>query len=163
MIEKITQKRLKEVLHYNPDTGIFVWQIALSKNINVGGIAGTISHSYIRIQIDKKLYRAHRLAWLYVKGVWPKVDIDHKDTIKHHNWINNLREATKSENGQNRIKSNSNSKTGVLGITQIKSGKYRVQMHINGKQEFLGDFSTLKIAKGVRDRAKRKHHSTCTL
>nr|UVX44468.1 MAG: zinc-binding loop region of homing endonuclease [Bacteriophage sp.] len=68
--EKLTQDRLKELLHYNHDTGIFTWVQRASKSVRVGNSAGSKNKSgYIDIRIDKSLHKAHRLAWLYIYGV----------------------------------------------------------------------------------------------
>jgi hypothetical protein len=72
---RITQDELKGLLHYNPDTGVFTWVKPISKRIKVGSIAGSESHGLTIIVINKKRYRAHRLAWLYMTGEWPTVDI----------------------------------------------------------------------------------------
>jgi hypothetical protein len=167
-MKTLTQKQLKEVLHYNPDTGIFVWLSSRNNNnVPKGSIAGTLrsTDGYIDISIKRKRYRAHILAWLYMKGVWPENDIDHKDTIRHHNWIDNLRDVTRSENLQNQIKARSDNKsTGVLNVYYDKErDKYIVKLQVDGKPKWLGRFSTLKIAEGVALRAKRKYHSTCTI
>ena len=154
----ITQKQLKEVLHYNPDTGIFVW-IKSNRGL-VSKEAGTLNGGYLRIKIDHKLYYAHVLAWFYVKGKWPEFEIDHKDRIKTHNWFSNLRDATKSVNQQNQTKARIDSTTGVRGVTKNKvSGRYHVQIMFDKKAIYLGSFSTLKIATGVVLRAKKKFHN----
>jgi hypothetical protein len=161
----LTQKRLKEVLHYNSRTGIFHWlKSGTGRRLNL--IAGTpTTKGYIAIGIEKKYYRAHRLAWLYVKGVWPTDQIDHKDTIRNHNWFSNLREVTHTGNQQNQIKAHSNNKsTGVLGVNFDKhSGKYQAKISVSGKQIILGLFTTLKEAKGIYVKAKREYHSMGTL
>ncbi len=165
MIKMITQKLLKELFHYNLDTGIFTRKVSRGGNIK-GSVAGCVrSDGYVLIGINYENYYAHILAWLYVKGKFPEGEIDHKDTIHHHNWISNLRDVTHAGNMQNQIKARSDNKsTGELGITFRKErNKFCVRFIVDGKPKYFGDFSTLKIAKGVRDRAKRKHHSTCTL
>jgi len=91
----IDARRLRKLFHYDPNTGIF---IRLSRNC----IAGSKdTKGAIQIWIDGERYFAHRLAWLYVKGVWPPIDIDHKDRVKSNNRWNNLRLATHSQNRAN--------------------------------------------------------------
>ena len=99
MIE-LTLYLLKKLLHYNPRTGIFTWKISSKYScVKIGDIAGCKNKDgYIIIGIDGKNYQAHRLAWFYTYGVWPKDQLDHEDHIRHHNWIDNLREVTHLKN-----------------------------------------------------------------
>ena len=124
--------------------------------------AGSFTQGYIQIRIDGSLYYAHCLAWLYVYGVWATNQLDHKDTIRHHNWIENLRDVTNSENAQNRIKANTNNSTGFLGVS-LHHGKYPATITIDGKNKYLGRFETPEEAHEVYLEAKRIHHSTCTI
>jgi hypothetical protein len=79
----LTQERLKHLLHYNPDTGVFTWVQRASKSVRVGNSAGSKNKSgYIDIRIDKSLHKAHRLAWLYIYGVCPNGKIDHINNVK---------------------------------------------------------------------------------
>jgi len=108
--QDITQEYLKLILDYDQQTGVFTWKerdITTGigyKSFNskfAGKEAGRIDKDgYIAIMIKKCPRRAHRLACLYVYAYMP-IEIDHEDTIRHHNWINNLRDATRSENNQN--------------------------------------------------------------
>lgn len=160
-MKSLTQKRLKELLDYNPKTGIFIRKSRLGKGKNgyitkqriVGGLHKS---GYVIISIDSQRYYAHILAWLYVYGVWPDGEIDHKDTIKHHNWIKNLRDVTHAENLQNRKKANANSTTGVLGVTfNKKSGRYIVDFRISIHYE---EFNTIEEASKMYLKLKHKHH-----
>jgi len=97
----LTQAILKKYLHYNSETGIFTHLISTNQ-VKVGCVAGNIRESgYVYIKVKGKGYMAHCLAWFYVHGVWPEFEIDHEDTIKHHNWLSNLRPATHSQNMHN--------------------------------------------------------------
>ena len=81
----LNQQQLKELLNYNSQTGIFHWvkhRRGLNTNLLAGGLT---TDGYIQLWVNGKKYLAHRLAWLYVHGVWPKGDIDHKDTVKQLN------------------------------------------------------------------------------
>jgi hypothetical protein len=152
----LTQKRLKELLYYNSRTGIFIRKIALSCSTAIGDVVGTWRFDgYLQTGIDGKKYLMHRLAWLYVKGKWPKGIIDHKDTIRYHNWIKNLCDVTHSGNQHSRTKPMRNNKLGVLGVHFDKqSGMYRTAINIKGKRKNLGKFSTIKKARRVYLRAK---------
>lgn len=116
----LTEKELKKILHYDPDTGIFVWKIKPSARVDLGSIAGCVHHhGYIEIKYKKKTYQAHRLAWLYKYGYFPENDLDHKDRIRHHNWIDNLREASRQCNLRNTGNRKNNS-SGVKGVHWFK-------------------------------------------
>lgn len=150
----LTLERLKEVLYYHPESGDFVW-IALTgatTNIEVGTQAGTLGpQGYITIQVNGRLYRAHRLARFYVEGVWPTHMVDHKDTVKHHNWWSNIRHATRSQNGFNRrLYRNSKSKLKNIHWCE-RDQRYLVQIRIDGVQKCVGRFKTVDEAVAKRD------------
>lgn len=151
----LTQERLKEALDYNPETGIFTWKIPKSK-IKIGKIAGTIDKGYITIGLDQVWYLAHRLAWFYVYGEWPKDQIDHINGVRDDNRIENLREASRSENGWN-VRKNLNSQTGIKNVFKVRN-KFRVLFKINGKQHHFGYFSSIEEAKRVADEVRMKFH-----
>lgn len=109
----ITHQRLLELLHYNPETGLFTWKQNRGGKIKSGDQAGCNNSGYIQITVDYEKYAAHRLAWFYVHGVWPIAEVDHRDLVGSNNAIENLREATTAQNGQNkrrRAKENRTSK-----------------------------------------------------
>lgn len=94
------QTRLKELLHYDPNTGIFTWRVnRRGRFARKGSVAGTVDfNGYIAMGVDNRRYYAHRLAWLYVFGYYPPEDTDHINEIKTDNRIVNLRCASRSEN-----------------------------------------------------------------
>jgi len=143
-------KRLKDLLHYDPSTGIFTWLQSTNRKIKLGDIAGSLGpQGYIRIRFDGTYYQAHRLAFLYMTGRWPNEMIDHIDTVKHNNKWENLREATRQENGYNRSHQRDN-KLGVKGV-HIHQGKYLAQICIDGHPRYLGSYKTLEEAKYAYD------------
>ena len=146
----ITQKRLKEVLDYDPETGIFTW-IADHYSSKAGNQAGTPNgRGYIRVGIDGRRYCAHRLAWLFVTGEFPKNQIAHRNLIKSDNQWNNLREATGSQNKANR-NLQSNNTTGVKGIYYIRARRcWRAEIVKDRKNYFLGHFQTKEEARAAR-------------
>jgi hypothetical protein len=159
-MNNIDSTYLREVLEYNPQTGIFIWKNRTSTCVKIGDIAGWIDfHGYHSIRLNKKIYRAHRLAWLYVYGKFPKMNIDHINGIKTDNRIENLREATTSENGQNKKKSMSNNKSGYLGVSKIKNkDRWCAFIKVNGKNKNLGSFKTPELASIAYINAKRNLH-----
>ncbi len=99
----LTQERLKDVLAYFPEAGVFVWKQRVADRIKVGDTAGSRHNKtgYLRIRLDGKEYLSHRLAWFYSTGVWP-VEIDHINRNQLDNRIDNLRDVSHSVNINNR-------------------------------------------------------------
>lgn len=81
----LSAKRLREILDYNPETGVFKWKVMLAHRRKPGDVAGNLSHGYIEIGIENRSYRAHHLAWLYIHGELPQVMIDHIDGNRSNN------------------------------------------------------------------------------
>lgn len=153
--QKLTQEELKKILHYDPETGIFTWKVRKSYNTRAGDKAGSIeTQGYIMIKIERVSYKAHRLAWLYMKGSWPRFEMDHWNKVRDDNRWDNLREASHVQNMQNGgIRKDNNS--GARGVT-VSSGKWRAKITVNGKQKHLGLFNTVKEAKEAYDKAARE-------
>jgi len=95
-------------------------------------------------------------------GVWPEFEIDHKNTIKSDNHWKNLRDKTHAFNMQNQRKAQSNSKTGVQGVSPNRKG-FRARIGLGKKNHHLGTFPTQKEASAVYLAAKRKLHPGCTI
>lgn len=144
--EVLTRDRLLEVLDYNQETGIFIWKIKLSARGAVGKKAGTNTYGYNAINIDGVRYFAHRLAWLYVHGYWPKQEIDHIDRNRSNNSINNLRDVSRTVNALNNSPQLINS-SGVKGVTFCKDrNQWQAQINIMGKNITLGRYQSLDEA-----------------
>ena len=161
----ITQKRLKELLDYDEITGVFTWKAKSSSKTIVGSVAGHLrKDGYRDIGVDGRLYLAHRLAWFYMHGVWPKDKLDHKDTIGIDNWLDNLREVNHSENMMNQRAPHINNKCGFLGVCYNKAlSKFKSHIRVNGKLKHLGYFTTPEEAHQAYLTAKRELHKTCTI
>lgn len=147
-----------ERLNYNPATGVFRWKVRAAYNVPKGSVAGTIeAHGYVSIGIDGSAYYAHRLAWLYMTGEWPKQILDHRNRVKTDNRWENLRETTNSGNQQNRIRPASTNKTGFFGA--IKHGRsYQSKIIVDGQRIYLGSFQNAEAAHNAYMSAKRKYH-----
>lgn len=153
----ITQEELKELLNYNPDTGIFTYNKPRNK-CTKGKIAGTRHvNGYTHIQLNGKIYKAHRLAWLYVYGYFPEC-IDHINCDKDDNRIENLREATITQNNHN-VKLSKNNTSGIKGVCwHKKAKKWCATIGVYGKTIYLGLFDDLELAELVINEARLKYH-----
>jgi hypothetical protein len=153
------QRELKQYLEYNPITGIFVWKIRRNGRVRAGQQAGMIGpRGYRVITLNRKIYREHRLAWLYMYGVWPTI-IDHINRNPIDNRIENLREVTRSQNQQNRTQDPRN-KSGARGVVWAKNAKkWRAQIRINKKSIYLGYFDLVEDAARAYVTAAKKYHT----
>tara|TARA_R110002126_G_C10195847_1_gene476394 strand:- start:25 stop:531 length:507 start_codon:yes stop_codon:yes gene_type:complete len=138
--KEVSQDRLKELLNYDPITGIFTRIKRSSNNDVIGKSVGSsdCSKGYLRISIDGVRYKAHRLAYLYMTGDWPLEVVDHINGVKHDNRWCNLRPATLSQNGSNR--SVVRNKLGLRGVSQVSKNTYAVTISVGGKRECLYGF-----------------------
>lgn len=157
-MKSLTQERLKELLDYNPETGLFLRKIQTSWRSPVGAVAGRRDCvGYWLVSIDGSVYKAHRLAWLYVYGVWPVADIDHRDHDTGNNAIANLREATRSQNLAYRKKRSAANR--LKGSEPSASGKkYRARIKVQGRQVHLGYFDTPESAHAAYCVAATKYY-----
>jgi len=140
----ITQSELKELLEYNPDTGLFTWiKSNGNRRLKAGDAAGTkMKVGYVRITIQGKNYLAHRLAYLYMTGNFPKNGIDHINHIKDDNRWSNLRDATNSQNNSNRVKQKNNT-SGYKGVRWHKQHKkWRAEIKYMNKCIHIGCYTT---------------------
>lgn len=158
----LTLGRLRKVVSYDPTTGVFVWRsTAKTRNgVKAGDVAGYYSSKgYRKITIDGREQLAHRLAWLYVHGVWPTNQIDHINGDRADNRIVNLREATNTENQQNRPKPSKANTSGYPGVSYRKDrGYWRARITVDGALINLGQFATAEAAAAAYQAAKEIHH-----
>lgn len=158
---RLTQERLREVLNYDPMTGIFTNRVSRSPKARAGEIAGGIGpDGYVHVCIDRECHRGHRLAWFYVHGVWPDPECDHRNTIRSDNRIDNLRVATVAEQRQNQSLRSDN-KTGFKGVAYMThKGRYRARIVVAGVVHVLGQgFLTAEEAHAAYLAAKARLHT----
>lgn len=157
----LTQEYLKEILHYNPETGVFTRLVRTCNGANVGDIAGTVNKTkqgkrYNRITINYNVYRVHRLAFLYMNGRFPLEQVDHIDGNGLNNKWENLAEASASDNQRNK-RLQSNNSTGCTGVHFCnKSEKYVASIKNDNKRITLGYFCALFDAAAARKSAENK-------
>ena len=159
----LTAARLRYLLDYDVVSGAFSW------NVNRNGVkpnrpAGCFcaKRNVIAIGIDGKLYLAHRLAWLWTTGNWPKAHIDHINGDSSDNRIANLRDVPQEVNMQNRRKPAKHNASGLLGV-YARDGRWRAEVRIKGKSVNLGRFDTKEEAHAAYLIAKRRLHIGCTI
>jgi hypothetical protein len=162
MPSALTSERLREVLGYDPDTGLFTRRLARS-GFQVGAVAGCLDgYGYTAIKIDGRLYAGHRLAWFWVHGIWPANNIDHINGDRADNRIHNLRDVPTSTNCQNQRRAQFHNKTGFLGVSPNR-GRFRAAIWLGGKYLHIGVFDTPEQAHEAYLTAKRRLHDGCTI
>lgn len=158
----ITQERLKQLLMYEPDTGVFTWRVDHRK-YQAGHVAGRDNGTgYLVVWISPRLYQAHRLAWLYMNGSWPTASIDHINGKKSDNRILNLRDVSHAQNMSNLKRARVDNKLGVMGVHQVRN-KFVAQIQTNGVTKRIGRFNTPEEAHAAYLEEKRRLHPTCTI
>jgi len=163
----LTQEIIRELLHYNPKTGVFTWRKRNREWFkNDGGFkmwnkrfpgetTGCAEKSgYLQIGLFGKLYYAHRLAFLYMTGEFPTGETDHINGLKGENIWDNLRDVTRKENGQNKA-IHKNNTSGITGVHWSKSvGKWYAKIKVSGQEIGLGYFIDIDDATKVRKAAE---------
>jgi hypothetical protein len=154
----ISHKELRQVLAYDPETGLLTWAIQKS-GVRFGRMAGSIRlDGYSAVRVNKTRYLAHRLIWFWMTGRWPENEIDHRDRNPANNrWIN-LREATSQ---QNKVNSKSYSRHGIKGICftpRLKTKPWSAHIRRNRQQVNLGYFATKEEAHQAYCEAAKSLH-----
>lgn len=163
----ITAERLRELLHYNPDTGIFTWRVGRRGKARKGSVAGCpTGYGYLTIRVDWVMYQAHRLAWIYMTGSMPQWTIDHKDGDRVNNRFANLRDVPSRVNNEN-VRAPYKTKSErqhMLGVQPVAlSGKWVSRIRVNGREHYLGAFRYEWAAHLAYLFAKRRLHEGCTI
>lgn len=145
-----TQQQVQDRFDYHATTGLFYW-----KSSPRGGWAGkqagtVINNGYVVIEVDGRPVLAHRLAWFYSYGVWPRGEVDHENRVRADNRIDNLRDVDKAGNQAN-ASTRSDNTSGVRGVSWNKRQQKWVARHqVNGERRCLGHFETLELAAAAR-------------
>lgn len=157
MVE-LTQAELKLRVNYNPETGIFTWiKEGFKRKAEATRLGGcqclcVNKHGYVVIRIDRKLYLAHRLAYLYMTGSMPEF-VDHDDRVRSNNVWSNLKTATREQNNRN-VTASSN--TGHVNITWVERRSHFVVTIKWGSDKRNKTFRDLESAMLWRDQQKEK-------
>lgn len=154
----LTLARLKELLHYDPETGLWTW---LVNRTGFGARAGDHpSHKdgngYLQFSVDGRLYHSNRLAWFYMTGEWPPRIVDHEDLDRSNDRWRNLRLATVSQNKANGAVY-ANNDLGVKGVQEVRPGKFRARIQVLGKPKHIGYYGTAELANAAYAAEAIKH------
>jgi len=155
----IEHARLKELLAYDPETGLFIWRVQYNSRTVVGSVAGSFdARGYRRIQLNGKIYRCGRLAWFYMTGKWPNGYIDHKNGNQADEAWANLREASYGESTHNRILPVGESK--LRGVRRVSSNPHRweARIAVGYQRTTLGTFDSAEEAHAAYLAASENKH-----
>ncbi len=151
----LTQARLKELLYYDPELGWFMWRVTRPH-----AAPGSVPYrptrlGYLLVCVAGRAYSAHRLAWFYVFGTWPR-ELDHINGLKDDNRIENLRECSRAQNGHNAPLTKSNTSGFKGAYRRTGTDKWMSKIRVDGRLLSLGDFKHPVEAAVAYDIAARK-------
>jgi hypothetical protein len=155
---QLTASRLRELLTYDSETGEFRWIVR--RNGTKSGVAAghKTARGYVHLRVESRLYKAHRLAWLYVHGEWPRDQIDHINGVYDDNRIANLREANSSQNKRN-TGPYRNNLSGIKGVSwRPRDSRWQAEIRVNGRRHYLGYFKTSEEASAAYAAAAAAMH-----
>lgn len=158
--KQITAENIKDLLHYEPESGAFTWKVNVGRfgRIPAGSLAGSVNkcHGYTAISYGGHLYPAHRVAWLYMTGEWPKDEIDHINRQRSDNRWENLRSVTRADNLLNKCLYKSN-KSGFAGVGWHKRiGKWQAVLRVKNTRMHLGYWDDLIAAASAVAEKRRE-------
>ena len=160
--------RVKELLRYEPETGSLHWVIAVGggnrgKRVRAGSPAGCVRRTkengtcYRSVSIDGKRYPSTHVIWALVHGHWPKHTIDHANGDTLDDRLENLREATHSQQQWNKGKSKVNT-SGFKGVSPYGT-KWRWHIKVDNKMSWSKQsWDTAEEAFEDRKRALAAFH-----
>ncbi|HEV2225081.1 MAG TPA: HNH endonuclease signature motif containing protein [Candidatus Acidoferrales bacterium] len=154
--EDLTAEYVREILDYDPETGVFRYRANLNRRARAGNTCGYQQKETgrFKMRINGHEYMAHRLAWLWMTGKWPTHEIDHIDMDQSNNRWHNLRAATSSQNQAHRPLRRHNT-SGITGVCQERR-RGRWVTFINHR--IIGYFKSREEAIEARTRAVDEKH-----
>lgn len=148
--DPLTQARLKTIFHYSPETGLFTRAVKTGPNGAIGDVAKSNRRGRVVIRIDGLNYFGHRLAWLYMTGDWPAIDVDHRDRDPANNVWSNLRDVSGKQNAENSVEQRNNT-SGHRGVSwHLPTKKWQAFIKHHQRQVHLGLFATREDAVEFR-------------
>lgn len=162
--EALTAERLRELLDYDRETGVFTWAAAARSIRQHGRVAGCAKGARVLIGVCGRQYFAHRLAVLHVTGSWPTAHVDHRSGESSDNRWTNLRDVSPSVNAQNQRRAHKGSVSRFLGVYWRKDRKkWQATITVNRRPIHLGLFEREEDAGAAYLEAKRRLHEGCTI
>lgn len=156
-IDRLPPELVRETVDYDPETGVFTLRSSPKEHC-IGNVLGALDHKgYVRFSIKKTAVMAHRVAWVYCYGYWPREQIDHINGDRSDNRIANLRECTNAENRQN-LKREGYGVSGHVGVHKGYGGKWVASIGLSGKRMYLGIYEQLGDAISAYEAAKAETH-----
>ena len=150
---KLTWRRARELLDYEPATGFLRWKVNKGSTARKGGIVGSPHcQGYLQCGVDEQKYLVHRLIWFWMTGEWPQ-EIDHINRVKADNRWKNLRSTDHFINCQN-SNMRVDSVSGFKGVSRKRS-RWRARIRRNGRDWALGSFATREEAAAAYAEAAR--------
>ena len=148
-----------EWLTYLPKEGEFVWRKKPNRRIRIGSYAGSLREDgYVNVRLEGTSYMVHRLVFLKEHRRWPTEILDHIDTDRRNNRIDNLRECDHGQNLCNRG-AQVNNTSGYKGVARCSRNTGWVsRIHVHGKTTYLGTFNTRKEASRAYMEAAKQYH-----
>ena len=145
--------KIRELVEYDPNTGIIKWKVNRKGHAKAGMVAGAQhNRGYIILAVDNVAYLAHRLAWaMHYGSISENMQIDHVNGDRSDNRICNLRLATHEENCRN-SKPRKHNKSGIKGVKR-RGNKWYARIKVNNKEIWLGSHDTPEEAKQAHDTA----------
>lgn len=146
----------RQIFDYDPLTGAIYWKVRTGPRAKVGERVGRVREKdgYRQVMHMGQMILEHRLAWLLHYGEWPENEIDHRDGQRAHNAIDNLREATRTENNRNALKGPRDMPKGVTAV----GDRFRASIMINRRRKTLGTFDTAQEAGETYEAAAIYYH-----
>lgn len=162
--DTLTAERLRELLDYDRETGVFTWTTEAHSVRRHGQMAGCATGERVLIGINGRHYFAHRLAVLHVTGEWPHAHVDHKSGEPRNNKWANLRDVPPKLNAENQRRAHKGSVSAYLGVSWRKDRKkWQASIRVNRKPIHLGLFAVESEAGAAYLEAKRRLHEGCTI
>ena len=164
-----TPQQLRELLDYDPETGVLTWKPRPREMFRQSGHCGRwnacfsgmpagsrTKSGYLRIEILGRSHYAHRVAWAIHFGEWPQGQIDHENGRRDDNRTENMRDVTNAENHRNKKTPRTNT-SGVIGVFwENQRKKWHAQVEVAGRLIHLGYFHSLDAAAAARKDAEQR-------